>query len=76
MHILVTGGCGFIGSHTCLTLLKKGYFITIIDSNINSSSISIDKIEEIANDEKCCLENKINFIKNINIMKIKYLEFI
>ena len=63
MHILVTGGCGFIGSHTCLAMLKKGYCITIIDSNINSSSISIDKIKEIANDEKYYFKSKIKLIK-------------
>ena len=35
--ILVTGGAGFIGSHTCLMLLKQGYEIFIVDSFINSS---------------------------------------
>ena len=42
--ILVTGGCGFIGSHTSYTLLKKGYNVLIIDSNINSSEKVIDTI--------------------------------
>ena len=39
--ILVTGGAGFIGSHTCLLLLQKGYELVIIDSLINSSYSSI-----------------------------------
>ena len=43
--ILVTGGAGFIGSHTCLLLLQKGYELVIIDSLINSSYSSIKKIE-------------------------------
>lgn len=46
--ILVTGGCGFIGSHTCLELLSKGYRIVIIDSNINSKENVIEKIKKIA----------------------------
>ena len=37
--ILVTGGCGFIGSHTCLCLLKNNYRVVVVDSNINSSKI-------------------------------------
>ena len=31
-NIIVTGGCGFIGSHTCLNLLEKGFNVYIIDS--------------------------------------------
>ena len=43
--ILVTGGCGFIGSHTCLVLLEKGYRIIIVDSLINSSEEIINAIK-------------------------------
>ena len=35
--ILITGGTGFIGSHTCLVLLDKGYDLLIVDSLVNSS---------------------------------------
>ena len=31
-HILVTGGAGYIGSHTCLELLEQGYEITVVDN--------------------------------------------
>ena len=44
-NILVTGGAGFIGSHTCLNLLKKGKNILIIDSLANSSIKVLSKIE-------------------------------
>ncbi|EFN9061470.1 NAD-dependent epimerase/dehydratase family protein, partial [Escherichia coli] len=37
MNILVTGGAGYIGSHTSLCLLNKGYNVVIIDNLINSS---------------------------------------
>ena len=43
-RILVTGGCGFIGSHTCLELIEKNYDICVIDSLVNSSSISLERI--------------------------------
>lgn len=47
--ILVTGGCGFIGSHTCIELMNKGYTVIIVDNLINSSSGVIKKIEKLAN---------------------------
>ena len=47
-YVLVTGGSGFIGSHTSLVLLEKNYNLVIIDSFINSSSESINRIAKIA----------------------------
>ena len=61
--ILVTGGCGFIGSHTCILLLKKGFNIVIVDSLINSSEKIISKIKEICFLENIEFENKINLFK-------------
>ena len=46
-RILVTGGAGFIGSHTCLLLIEKGYEILIVDSLINSSIKVIERINKI-----------------------------
>ena len=51
-HILVTGGAGFIGSHTCINLLEQGYELTVIDSNINSSSLSLERIKKIFKKKK------------------------
>ena len=45
--IFVTGGAGFIGSHTCLLLLQKGYKLVVLDSLINSSRISLERVSEI-----------------------------
>ena len=47
MSILVTGGAGFIGSHTCVELINSGYEPIIIDNLCNSKSESIKRIEEI-----------------------------
>ncbi|MGN1480773.1 UDP-glucose 4-epimerase GalE [Porcipelethomonas sp.] len=45
--ILVTGGAGFIGSHTCVELLNAGYEVVVLDNLINSKEASIDRIKEI-----------------------------
>ena len=45
--ILVTGGCGYIGSHTVLALLEKGYFVYIIDSHVSSSPSVINNLKKI-----------------------------
>ena len=46
--ILVTGGTGYIGSHTIIELYKKGYKIDVIDNLFNSKRTVLDKIEKIA----------------------------
>ena len=45
--ILVTGGAGFIGSHTCVELINAGYEPIILDNLCNSKSESIKRIKEI-----------------------------
>jgi len=47
-NILLTGGTGFIGSHIFIQLIKCGYYITIIDSNINSSEKVIKRISDMS----------------------------
>jgi NAD(P)-dependent dehydrogenase (short-subunit alcohol dehydrogenase family) len=46
--ILVTGGCGYIGSHTIVCLLQQGYNVVVVDNLVNSSPISLDRVAEIA----------------------------
>lgn len=47
MAILVTGGAGFIGSHTCVELLNENYDIVIVDNFINSKPETLEKIKKI-----------------------------
>ena len=47
LKVLVTGGAGYIGSHTCVELLQKGYEVVVIDNYDNSSPKSIERVQEI-----------------------------
>ena len=48
MTVLVTGGMGYIGSHTCVELLEQGMDVVVIDNLVNSSEKAKERIEEIA----------------------------
>ena len=47
MAILVTGGAGYIGSHTCVELLKEGYSVVVVDNLCNSSREAVERVQEI-----------------------------
>ncbi len=47
MNILVTGGAGYIGSHTCLELLEAGFGVVVIDNLCNSNAKSLDRVQAL-----------------------------
>lgn len=47
MTVFVAGGCGYIGSHTCLEFLEKGYDVVVADNLCNSSAESLKRVEEL-----------------------------
>ena len=48
MNILVTGGAGYIGSHTCLELLQAGYQVVVVDNLVNSKEESLRRVQKLA----------------------------
>ena len=51
MAILVTGGAGYIGSHTCIELINAGYDVVVVDNLCNSSKESLRRVEKIVGKE-------------------------
>lgn len=47
MTILVTGGAGYIGSHTLIELIASGHSVVVVDNLCNSSKIAIERVEQI-----------------------------
>ena len=48
MKILVTGGAGYIGSHTCLELLQAGYEVVVVDNLINSKEEALKRVQDLS----------------------------
>ena len=62
-RILVTGGAGFIGSHICLVLLEMGFEVIVIDSLVNSSIKSLERVNSLIS------KTKPENIKNLKVIK-------
>ena len=58
--ILVTGGAGYIGSHTCIRLLESGYRVVVLDNFSNSSREAVRRVEDIARHAVILIEGDIN----------------
>ena len=59
MNILVTGGAGYIGSHTCVELLNAGYEVVVVDNLYNSSKKALDRVQQITGKKLKFYENDI-----------------
>ena len=55
MSILVSGGAGYIGSHTCVELIQAGYEIVVADNLVNSSEESLRRVEKTKPRWRLCL---------------------
>lgn len=68
-YILVTGGAGYIGSHTIIVLLENNYNVVVIDNLVNSNIQSINRVKEITN----CGDGRLHFY-NIDLCNKNDLE--
>ena len=62
-NILVTGGAGYIGIHTSILLLEKGFNVITIDSLINSSLLAIDRLYSSSASELNFSKSQLKFLK-------------
>ena len=76
-NILVTGGAGYIGSHVALSLLDKGYSVTILDSLITGNEKILPSKANFIKcdiaDTKIILGTQLFFFDNISLLVFKYL---
>jgi UDP-glucose 4-epimerase len=68
MKILITGGAGYIGSHTCVELLQAGYEIIVIDNLTNSSEESLRRVQQISG--KNLIFHKIDLLDAIALQAL------
>jgi len=68
MSILVTGGAGYIGSHTCVELLNAGYSVIVVDNLCNSSEESLKRVEQITG--KSLKFYKLDLLDEVAVQKV------
>jgi len=72
MQILVTGGAGYIGSHTVVLLIEAGYEIVVFDNFCNSSKESIRRVEKLVNQSIEVVEGDIRSRENLQVVFDNY----
>ena len=75
MNILVTGGAGYIGSHTCLELLQNGYDVIVVDNLSNSKEESLRRVQELTGKKirfyKVDILDRVDLIRYFRIIQFK-----
>jgi UDP-glucose 4-epimerase len=73
MKILVTGGAGFIGSHTCVELLNSGYEVVIVDNLLNSKASAVDRVAAITGKQPTLVQTDV---RNLTALRDVFSEHI
>ena len=74
MAILVTGGAGFIGSHTCVELLNAGYEVVVLDNLVNASEKSPQEIDLTKNNQVKTLKELVQEIESQSAYRFSYVK--
>ena len=67
MKILVTGGAGYIGSHTCVELLNNGYDVIVYDNLSNSCEKSLERVKEITGKTVKFIKGDIGWVRSLRL---------
>ena len=65
-NLLITGGAGFIGSHTCLVLLEAGHTLLLLDNFSNSSPLALRRMSELSGQPLRCIEGDVRNSQTLN----------
>ena len=68
MNILVTGGAGYIGSHTCVELLSAGHDVVVLDDFSNSQSSVLDRIQQISGKRPVFIEGDVRSVATLRAL--------
>ena len=72
MNVLVTGGAGYIGSHTLVQLIANGYKPVVFDNLVNSSRRALERVEQITNQTIEFFEGDIRDLEALNFIFKNY----
>ena len=73
-NILVTGGAGFIGSHTCIELLEAGYGVVVVDDLSNSSEVALDRVRSIVADSVAAGKAPADAVDGLKFYELNILD--
>ena len=65
-RLLITGGAGFIGSHTCVVLLQAGHELLVLDDFSNSSPVALERAQELGGGSIECVRGDVREPELIN----------
>lgn len=74
MRVLVTGGTGYIGSHTCVELLSAGHDVVVIDNLSNSNAVVLDRVEAITG--RCPVFYNLDICNKQDVIRVMRAHFI
>lgn len=77
LKVLITGGAGYIGSHTAVELLNAGHQVVVLDNLVNSSQKSLKRVEEITGKSLTFIQGDVRDVKKVaELLKVHHIDHI